>query len=249
MSLLKKINSLRTSGKKGLILLMDPDKLEGVHFEDRLNFAREFADLILLGGSLTHESLKTDLIKRIKNETGKPVVLFPANSMHINGEADAILFLSLISGRNPEYLIGKQVTAAPFIKKSGLEVLPTSYLLVSTGRLTTAEYITQTTPIPSNKPEIAATTALAGQYLGKSITYLDAGSGADNPIPPNLVRAVKENTELPIIVGGGIRNSESAEGILEAGADMIVIGNLMEDNPEAGIDIGLMIKGYSINQD
>ncbi len=249
MSLQKRITEIQRTQSKGLVLLMDPDKLEGVHLKQRLEFAKEFAEFILLGGSMTHELIERETIKEIRDITGKPVVLFPADSMHVHPDADAILFLSLLSGRNPEYLVGKQVTATPFIQKTDLEVLPTSYILVGTGRPTTAEYITQTTPVPANKPEIAATTALAGEYLGKSLTYLDAGSGAENPIPPEVVKMVRQNTSLPLIIGGGIREADKAEGILEAGADLIVIGNLMEENPDAGIDIALMIKENSLPQD
>jgi phosphoglycerol geranylgeranyltransferase len=249
MSLLERINSFRENKKKGLILLLDPDKIEGVNKDERLEFARQFAEFIFLGGSLTHKELDPDLIREIKEKTGLPLILFPANSMHLSAQADGILFLSLLSGRNPEYLIGHHVSATPFLKKLDLEILPTGYLLIGTGSPTTAEYITQTAPIPRNKSDIAATTALAGQYLGKKISYLDAGSGADSPVSPDMVQAVKESTDIPLIVGGGIRDAREAESILEAGADLIVIGNLLEESPESGMEIGLMVKGFSLAQE
>ncbi len=242
-----RIDDHSSQGRKGLILLLDPDKLEGTFFKERMEFAREFADIILLGGSLTQKELNAAQIEKIREKTGLRVVIFPANSMHINPAADGILFLSLLSGRNPDFLIGQHVTAAPFLKRSNLEVLPTSYLLIGTGRQTTAEYISHTSPIPSNKPDIAAATALAGEYQGKRMTYLDAGSGADGPVPGEMISAVRQNTSLPLIVGGGIRDSDSAEHILESGADFIVIGNLMEEDPTAGVEIGLMVKGYSLS--
>lgn len=241
---LRQIESLRKSNKKGLALLLDPDKLEGVYLEERLAFAKEFADFIFLGGSLTHEQAPNNFIDAIRKETGKPVILFPGNAMHVQNGVDAILFLSLLSGRNAEFLVGHHVASTPYLKKAEIEVIPTSYLLVNTGKVTTAEYISQTTAIPSEKPEITATTALTGQFLGKRLTYLDAGSGAASPVPPSHIEAVRKETDLPIIVGGGIRSAEQGELAFNAGADLIVIGNHLEKAPESGLELGLMVKSY-----
>ncbi len=245
----KKFEEHSRSGKKGLILLVDPDKLDQPGKDQRFQFAKEFAEMIFIGGSMTHKDISEESLKKIKVLTGLPVIIFPANSMHVNPGADAILFLSLLSGRNPEYLVGHHVAAAPYLKKSGLEVIPSSYLLIGTGQATTAEYITQTAPIPYNKPEIAATTALAGEYMGKSLTYLDAGSGAERPISSEMVQAVREQTSNPLIVGGGIRNPDKAEELFEAGADYLVIGNILEEDPGIALEFGLMIKGLQLRQE
>jgi putative glycerol-1-phosphate prenyltransferase len=160
-----------------------------------------------------------------------PVVLFPGSNLYIHSDADGILFLSLISGRNPEFLIGQHVVAAPLLKASGLEILPTGYMLVDGGKPTTVSYISNTQPIPADKADIAACTAMAGEMLGQQLLYLDAGSGAENPVSPGMISAVKKATSLPLLAGGGIRSGEQARNAWEAGADCIVIGNVLESNP------------------
>ena len=235
---LKKIilNSLlenKGNGKKLLAVLIDPDSVEG---EQQLadtckicNTAK--ADLILVGGSLITNGFFERCVSVIKANTTIPVLLFPGSVMQITGEADAILFLSLISGRNPDLLIGKHVIAAPMLKKSGLEVIPTGYMLIDGGNSTSVSYISNTIPIPADKSAIAATTAMAGEMLGLKIIYMDAGSGATYPIPAKLIREVCNNVSVPIFVGGGIRTPEAAKAACDAGADVVVVGNAIEKDP------------------
>jgi len=160
-----------------------------------------------------------------------PVLLFPSHALHVDAAADGILLLSLISGRNPDFLIGQHVVAAPRLRQSGLEILPTGYLLVDSGRATTASYMSGTAPLPADKPGIAAATALAGEQLGLRLTYLDGGSGALHPVPPDLIRAVRAAVSTPLIVGGGLNSGEKIQAALRAGADVVVVGNHLERNP------------------
>ncbi len=170
---------------------------------------------------------------------------FPGNHNQISKYADSILLLSLISGRNPEYLIGQHVTAAFELRDAGIEIMPTSYLLIDGGKITSVAYVSNTIPIPSHKVDLAVSTALAGRMLGQAITYMDAGSGALNPIPLDIVTAVKKEGGLPLIVGGGIRTPEMAEAVCRAGADIIVVGNLLEENPKKLFDIAFAVKSIS----
>lgn len=222
-----------------LAILLDPDKID---FDTLPNLLHDSIlnkiGYIFVGGSLITKFQLTDLVCFIKKYCDIPVILFPGNSLHIEEEADAILLLSLISGRNPEYLIGQHVIAAPILKNSGLEVLSTGYILVDSGQQTTVSYISNTTPIPNNKPEIATCTALAGEMIGMKLIYLDGGSGAKNPVSFEMISQVKAAVELPIIVGGGINTIEKAENALNAGADIIVIGNKIETDPDFISEIG-----------
>lgn len=174
-----------------------------------------------------------------------PVVLFPGNSLHIEPSADAILFLSLISGRNPEFLIGQHVIAAPLLKKSGLEILPTGYMLVDSGTATTVSYVSGTTPLPYDKPSVAACTAMAGEMLGLQIMYLDAGSGARRPVSPDLVAAVRAAVDTPIVVGGGINTGEKAYNAFKAGADLIVVGNGIEQDPDLLPQLSAVVQEFN----
>ena len=176
----------------------------------------------------------------IKENTTKPIIIFPGNPDQISKYADAILFLSLISGRNPEFLIGHQVSAAPLIKKSNLEVIPTGYLLVDCGTTTTAIYVSDTLPIPHNNAEIAANTALAGEYLGLNLTYIDGGSGAKKCISTSMISKTKAAKDGPLIIGGGIRTPQAAEEIYKAGADIIIVGNGAEKNRDLIKEIAQM---------
>jgi phosphoglycerol geranylgeranyltransferase len=207
--------------------LIDPDDV--THFDDlsdRVHSAEEAGvDILLIGGSLITQHAEFDAVAAIKGITSLPVVTFPSTPMQLHPQADAVLFLSLISGRNPEYLIGHHVAAAPLLRKMDIEVIPTGYMLVDCGPATTAQYISHTTPLPFNKPEIAAATALAGKMLGLQLLYLDGGSGADQPVNPDMVSAVKQWTGMPLMVGGGIRTTSEAERLFAAGADVLVIGN------------------------
>ena len=171
-------------------------------------------------------------ISIIKQETQLPVILFPGDVMQVSKQADALLLLSLISGRNPDLLIGKHVVAAPMIKKSGIEVIPTAYMLIDGGKTTSVSYMSNTTPIPAQKYSIAACTAMAGEMLGLQVTYMDAGSGALNPISEKMIAAVREQVSGPIFVGGGISDAEGAQKAWNAGADVVVVGNAFEKKPE-----------------
>ncbi len=232
--------------KKALAVLIDPDKIDDGTFFAFLEAAKASdVDLFFVGGSLILDYKIDKVIAAIRERTTIPVVLFPGNSLHIEPGADAILLLSLISGRNPELLIGQHVAAAPLLKRSGLEILPTGYILVESGKLTTVAYISNTIPVPSDKPEVAACTALAGEMLGLRYTYLDAGSGAQYPVSPEIIRAVRKTVSGPIIVGGGINSYERAESALEAGADLIVVGNAFEENPGLLEDISHCVKSFN----
>jgi len=168
----------------------------------------------------------------LKSKTSLPVVLFPGSAMQFAPNADGILFLSLISGRNPDFLIGQHVAVAPTVKQSGVEVIPTGYILIDGGSPTSVQYMSQTMPIPNTKPEIAVATAIAGELLGLKAIYLEAGSGAMVPVPAVLIQAVRKAITIPIIVGGGIRTREQYQSALDAGANLVVVGNGLEANPQ-----------------
>lgn len=214
--------------KKLFALLLDPDEYNDQSLKHTLIEAgKTETDFILVGGSLVSTPV-APFIQKIKENSEIPVLLFPGNLLQISDNADGILFLSLISGRNPDLLIGNHVAAASMIKGSGMEVISTGYILVENGKSTSVEYISNTKPVPSDKPDIASATAIAGEMLGFKLIYLEAGSGAQHPIKTEIITRVKKNIEVPLIVGGGIRNTDDAKNILNAGADIIVIGNAIE---------------------
>lgn len=216
--------------KKSFAVLIDPDKFHSTEIIRRAEAAK--ADFILVGGSLLSTGNFEQCIATIKETTKLPVIIFPGNNLQISHQANAILLLSLISGRNPEFLIGKHVIAAPQLKASKLEIIPTGYLLIESGKATSASYISNTAPIPHDKADIAMCTALAGEMLGLKLIYLDAGSGALTPVSRRMIKEVSDQLQVPLIVGGGIRTAEAAINACEAGADMIVVGNAIEKDPE-----------------
>jgi phosphoglycerol geranylgeranyltransferase len=219
-------------GNKSIALLLDPDKTKGESLIKILRIAGETkTDYIFTGGSLTFNSVDT-FIDNIREHSDIPVVLFPGNLLQLTLKADLILLLSLISGRNPELLIGNHVTAAPYLKNDRGKLISVGYILISCGNRTSVEYISHTASIPSDKPEIAAATAIAGEMLGLKMIYLEAGSGATYPVPVSIIRAVRENVSIPLAVGGGIQNQKEVEEIFKAGADLIILGNGCEKNPE-----------------
>lgn len=222
---------LAKKDKKRLAVLIDPDKTSGEKLLELIKTANEnHVDFLFVGGSLLITQSLDECVKTIKNNSEIPVILFPGDSFHISPLADAILLLSLISGRNPDLLIGKHVVAAPSLKRSSLEIIPTGYLLIDSGKPTTAQYMSNTCPIPADKDDIAVSTAMAGEMLGMKLIYLDAGSGAEQKVPENMIRKIKENIRIPLIVGGGIDSAEKAKICLNAGADIIVVGNAIEKN-------------------
>lgn len=223
-------------GKKSIALLLDPDKAKGDSLKKILGIAAESnTDYILTGGSLTFNSIDI-LIDEVRELSKIPVVLFPGNLLQLTLKADIILLLSLISGRNPELLIGNHVTAAPVLKNVREKLISVGYILISCGNRTSVEYISQTESIPSDKPEIAAATAIAGEMLGLKMIYLEAGSGATNPVPESIIRAVRKNVSIPVAVGGGIKTKKEIEVIFKAGADLIILGNGCEKNPDLLFD-------------
>ncbi len=225
-------NSISETGKKKIAILIDPDRNTPASLERIVNNSNQSgADYIFVGGSLLVGSIG-ETISYIKGLTNIPVIIFPGNVIQISEKADGILFLSLISGRNPEYLIGQHVISAPTLKKSGLEIIPTAYILIENGRTTSVEYISNTMPIPADKPEIVVATALAGEMLGMKLIYLEAGSGAAKSVALGIISEVKKSTGIPLIVGGGIRNGEDAKKIFASGADLVVVGSAVEENPE-----------------
>jgi geranylgeranylglyceryl phosphate synthase family protein len=219
-------------GNRSVALLLDPDKTGGSSLRRIIKTAVKCkTDYIMTGGSLTFSSVD-NLIDSVKELCSIPVVLFPGNLLQLSHKADWILLLSLISGRNPELLIGNHVIAAPYLRKVTDKLVSTGYILVSCGSRTSVEYISQTEAIPSNKPEIVVATAMAGEMLGLSMIYLEAGSGATSHIPLSIINDVRRNISVPLAVGGGIRNRKEIEAIFKAGADLIVLGNGCESNPE-----------------
>lgn len=228
-SIYSSILSNKKSGKKQLAVLLDPDKLKRDALAKTVALANKSeVDFIFVGGSLLVSQEFENTIIEIKKRTKIPVVIFPGSPLQISNQANAILFLSLISGRNADLLIGQQIVAAPYLKASSLEILPTGYMLIDSGKPTTAQYISNTLPIPADKPDIAACTALAGEMLGLKLIYLDGGSGAKNPVSAEMIRKVRQTISVPLIVGGGIKTPENAYAACKAGADIIVVGNAAE---------------------
>ena len=218
-------------GIKMFGVLIDPDKQNVKELIKTIKLCNESdVDYFFVGGSIITNGDMQKTTRLIKENSNKPVIIFPGNPDQISDYADAILFLSLISGRNPEFLIGHQVIAAPLIKKTNLEVIPTGYLLIDCGTTTTAIYVSDTNPIPHDNPEIAANTALAGEYLGLKLTYIDGGSGAKKCISTAMISKTKAALNGPLIIGGGIRTPQAAEEIYKAGADIIIVGNGAEEN-------------------
>lgn len=219
-------------GKKSVALLLDPDKTSDQALHRIVSIAVKCkADYIMAGGSLTFSNINS-LIGSVKKLCSIPLVLFPGNLLQLTDKADIILLLSLISGRNAELLIGNHVIAAPFLKDVKDKLVSTGYILVSCGSRTSVEYISQTEAIPSDKPEIVVATAMAGEMLGLGIIYLEAGSGASNHIPVKIISAVRKNISVPLAVGGGIKKAKEVDAIFKAGADLIVLGNGCEENPD-----------------
>jgi putative glycerol-1-phosphate prenyltransferase len=245
-SLYESLGKRRTRGQKALAVLLDPDHLDEAGCQHLLELSeRHSVDYFLMGGSLVMSSHQASLIRFVKSRSAVPVLLFPSHSLHLDTEADGILLLSLISGRNPDFLIGQHVIAAPLLRASNLQILPTGYMLVDTGRQTTASYMSNTTPLPYDKPGIAACTAMAGEQLGLRLMYLDGGSGAMYPVSPAMIRAVRQAVEVPLFVGGGINTSEKAQAALAAGADVIVIGNQIEKAPDFLGEVSSIVRTFN----
>ncbi|HPU83957.1 MAG TPA: geranylgeranylglyceryl/heptaprenylglyceryl phosphate synthase [Candidatus Latescibacteria bacterium] len=229
MNAFDRIMATRKTRGAGFWVLIDPDRTGPAEAAARAADAeRAGADVILVGSSLLISDTFGDAVREIRSAVKLPVIIFPGSTAQISADADAILFLSLVSGRNPDLLIGQHVRAAPAIKAIGLEPIPTAYMLVESGTLTTIEYISDTKPIPRQKPDIAMAHALAAEYMGMKLVYLDGGSGAKEPVPTEMIRACYEYITLPLIVGGGIRSGDAARAAVHAGASFVVVGNALE---------------------
>jgi len=216
---------------KQFAVLIDPDKYSGSGLREAVNLAEASGvNFFFVGGSLMISDRLDSCISIIKENSQKPIILFPGSTMQVNNKADAILFLSLISGRNADLLIGNHVIAAPYIKKTDLEVISTGYMIIDSGRATTASYMSQSLPIPHDKDEIAVCTAMAGEMLGLKMIYMDGGSGARDTISTKMIESVRKRISVPLIIGGGIRSAEAVSEICKAGADLIVVGNAIEGN-------------------
>ncbi len=237
----------KANGDKKFAVLLDPDKIRLKQFEKTLQLAIEAkVDYFFIGGSLIVSDMLDKTLESIKKTCQIPIILFPGNSFQLSYKADALLFLSLISGRNAELLIGKHVVVAPYLKLSPLEIISTGYMLIDGGVPTTVTYMSNTKPIPANKPDIAASTALAGQFLGLKLIFMDAGSGAQNPISIDMIEAVSNTIEIPLIVGGGIKTPEKTRENAKSGADLIVVGDAIEKDPELLTDLADAI--HSLNK-
>lgn len=233
MTIYQEILSARTSNQKLLAVLIDPEKikLQQVHsFIQKVNLS--LATHIFVGGSTDQYNDTERIVVEIKKYTTLPVILFPGDVNQVTPKADGILFLSLISGRNPEYLIDQQIDAALTVQKSNLEVLPTGYILIDGGTETSVQKVSQTNPIAQDDYNLILKTALAGQFSGKKLIYLEAGSGAKIPVSSVIINCVKSELKVPIIVGGGIRSIQQLNNAYNAGADMVVIGTAFENNPD-----------------
>jgi phosphoglycerol geranylgeranyltransferase len=238
-------SSILTSKKKGkklFALLIDPDKFNPKKIVSVCN--PENVDIIMVGGSIITNGNFEECIQFIKKTTKIPVVIFPGNTMQISANADSILLLSLISGRNPEMLIGNHVLAAGKLKSSKLEILPTGYMLIDSGRQTSVSYLSNSNPIPSDKDDIAMATAIAGEMLGLKLIYMDAGSGALNCVGKSMINKVSLNISIPLIIGGGINSAEKAVLACKAGADIIVVGNAIEKDLNVILKISKAIHSF-----
>jgi len=236
-----------THDEKSFAVLIDPDKIETKDISPLASLLLQSkVDYLLVGGSLMVSDHLDKVVELLKKETGLPIILFPGSPAQITPKADALLYLSLISGRNPDLLIGQHVQSVATVRQSGLEILPTGYMLIDGGTPTTVSYISNTWPIPHNKPDIALCTALAGEMLGLKLIYMDAGSGATTAISNEMIQTVSQSLHIPLIVGGGIRNPQAAAEKAAAGANLIVVGNAIEKDPGLIREMAQAVHGTKI---
>lgn len=241
----RKILLNRESKKKIFAVLIDPEKSSGRNFAAvvaALKVANP--DFIFIGGSQLVRSTDS-LIEILKEELDSEIIVFPGDASQFSPYADAMLFLSLLSGRNPDYLIGQHIKSSVEIKNSDIEVIPTAYLLIDGGKVSSVEYISNTRAIPRDKKDIVVSTVIAGELLGMKLTYLEAGSGASVPVPASLISYVRERTESPLIIGGGISSLTDLSAAYEAGADIVVVGNNFENHPERIIEYVKWVQQYN----
>jgi len=221
----------KDSGKKSFAVLIDPDKVNNNKVQTLIGLALSAkVDYFLVGGSLVVSNYLDECVQLIKENCAIPVILFPGSVNQVSKNADALLYLSLISGRNADLLIGQHVISAPAIKQSGLEIMSTGYMVIDGGAPTTVSYISNASPLPADKNEIAMCTAMAGEMLGMKLIYMDSGSGAKRPVTESMIEKVSGCISVPLIIGGGIMDPEKAYLNCKAGADVIVVGNAIEKN-------------------
>ncbi|NND77986.1 MAG: geranylgeranylglyceryl/heptaprenylglyceryl phosphate synthase [Flavobacteriales bacterium] len=248
--MLNKILAKKKRGEKMMAVLLDPDSYQDtkklIEVTDLCNL--NAVDLIFIGGSLVTSSAFDAFVADVKEFATQPVILFPGDNTQLSANADALLMLSLISGRNPEYLIGQHVKASVKIKRLGLETIPTGYMLIDGGSNTSVSYISQTIPIPRDKSDIAISTALAGEQLGMQLIYLDCGSGAQLTVEDRMLTELKQHITVPIVVGGGVKDIKQLKSLLDTGADIVVIGNIFEKNPGRIEEFGRLTKSYSSHE-
>ena len=241
------IASSKAKAQKAFAVLIDPDKLSEQGLLNTIEIAvKAKVDFFFVGGSLVVTDKLDSMVSTIKKHAKIPILLFPGSPDQITPKADALLYLSLISGRNAELLIGQHMISAPFVRQSGLEIIPVGYMLIDGGSPTTVSYISNTNPIPANKNDIAICTAMAGEMLGLKLIYMDAGSGALKAIPTAMIQEVAKHIQIPLVVGGGITTPEKAKENCLAGADIIVVGNAAEKDPELITAIAAAI--HSLNK-
>jgi putative glycerol-1-phosphate prenyltransferase len=229
---LEHLYAAKQQERHGFAVLIDPDKVNPRQMEQLAQLCNDAAvDYLFVGGSLVLQHEIGKCIRIFKANSAIPVLLFPGNPSQVCPEADALLYLSLISGRNPELLIGQHVVSAPMVKASGLEIISTGYMIIDGGVPTAVSYMSHSAPIPSDKSDIALCTAWAGEMQGKHVIYMDAGSGAQRPVSEAMIQKVSSNISIPLIVGGGIRTPEKVKANCTAGADIIVVGNAIEKDP------------------
>ncbi len=230
-NILEQIKKSKQNGAKLLAILLDPDKLTFNKLSEIIaKINKDKVNFIFVGGSAVTNGITDVFIKNIKKLTSIPIVLFPGDFTQLTNHADTVLFLSLLSGRNPEYLIEQQIKSVNFLKKSSLEIIPTGYILIEGGVETSVQKVSKTNPIPQENIDEIVSTSLAGQFLGKQIIYLEAGSGAKIPVEPKIINAVTKSLDIPLIVGGGIRTKLQLQNAYKNGADIVVIGTAFEDN-------------------
>ncbi len=246
--LYQQLQERKAKGQKSFAVLLDTDKVDEEYIDQLTRLASEAkVDYLFVGGSLVISNHLDKVVQRIKQHCTIPTILFPGSPSQISVHADALLYLSLISGRNPELLIGQHVISAAAVKQSGLEIISTGYMVIDGGAPTTVSYISNAAPVPADKNEIAMCTAMAGEMLGMKVIYMDAGSGAKRPISESMIEKVAQTIEIPLIVGGGITDPERAYRNCKAGADVLVIGNAIEKDPSLIKEMSAAIHGIRVN--
>jgi phosphoglycerol geranylgeranyltransferase len=248
ISIYKSLEERKQQGRKSFAVLIDPDKVSANVLDELMSLSIEArVDYFFVGGSLVISNYLDECVQHIKRNCKIPVILFPGSPTQLSRYADALLYLSLISGRNPELLIGQHVVSAPVVKKSGLEIMPTGYMVIDGGAPTTVSYISNASPIPADKNEIAMCTAMAGEMLGMKLIYMDAGSGAKRPVTESMIEIVSHHITVPLVIGGGIPDPEKAYRNCKAGADLIVVGNAIEKDSSLIKEMAAAIHSVPVN--